>query len=124
MLRVDPVYEGGSSYIWGVLRDGAGVARGTSVVTALTFTLTKMSTGEVVNGWDGTDILNKAGGTLDVNGNFSLTLNDADHTRLDPEAADEWHVGIVKWVWGASDLVGFARVEYHVVPLPEVVTPP
>ena len=105
-LKVHPgtVPEGASLKIAGTLKDENGTTLGSAAVGALTLHLNNKATGAVVNGRNGASILNTAGGTLDVDGNFTLKLAPADMVILDPTLATEEREALITWTYnGGAD---------------------
>src|SRR5579875_268926 len=89
------VADSGTLVYRGVLQDASNppVPIGSGIVTALTLTVFDTATGAVVNGISGLNILNTGRGTLDVNGNLTITLggpgNSADTAMIRTADAQE-----------------------------------
>jgi len=81
-----PFAAGATLVYTGRLLDGNGNGIPASALDSLTLTLATTATGAVVNGVDHVNILNTGRGTVDDEGNLTITLGPAD-TVMDPAPA-------------------------------------
>jgi hypothetical protein len=94
----------------GTLLDDAGLPIPSAALTTLTLTLyaPEVSGTPIINGRNGTNILND--GVLGVvhasNGTLTLTLTPADGVLMDAGAELELHRALIQWTYGAGGSKG------------------
>lgn len=72
------VAAGGLMVYKGVIQDGDGNPLGSGVISGLALSITDDQTGAAVNAVSQISILNTGRGTLDANGNLTITLQSGD----------------------------------------------
>lgn len=106
----------------GVLVDETGEPVPAADLTAMTLTLYNDDrVKQVINGMLNSNILNDAyRGTVDANGNFTLTLYDADNSILNSERVRETHVALVRFTYSSGTKTGRQEIAFQVVNLDKV----
>ena len=83
------------------LVDGSGNPVGGNLLDSLTLTLKDKATGQVINGRDAQDVLNKAGVTLSNLGALVWDVTPLDNTIVHVGAKVEEHEAEFVWEWAA-----------------------
>ena len=128
-ILTDIVAEKSTCRITGVLVDEAGVALGSSQLTALTLTLYALiDTLPIINTNTDKNILNANQGTIDADGTFTLTLAPADNAIMSgvdsaevTGAINEWHRALIKWTWASGAKAGMYEIDFKVRNVSKVV---
>ena len=118
----EPKREGGTSYITGVLRDETGALVDGDDLTTLTLTLYDEATDTIINDQYQTDILNANGGSVDSEGNFTLTLLPEDMPIVTAGMRRELHIALIEWTYPA-DKAGWQDFAFIVTALHQPPAP-
>ena len=113
------------------VRDHDGQALGAAQLDSLTLTLFDEASGSVINGREGTDILNTNGGTLDAQGEGAWTGTPADAPIVGTPVPErslgkrtgrmvEDHIALFAWTWDSGAKQGRESVRLRVVDLDHV----
>jgi hypothetical protein len=89
-----------------LLKDELGVAIPSSSLNTLTLTLYNKKDLAIINSRNKQSILNTNGGTVDSSGNFTLTLTPSDMIVVRKVQAQEPHIALVEWTYGAGKAGG------------------
>lgn len=108
------VGEAATAILRGTIRDAAGTALPGSAIGALTLTLYELRTGSILNSRNAVSIKNANGGTIDSNGDLTLTLSPADNAMLTQAVAHETHVALIRWTYNGGADAGWAQVDFRV----------
>jgi hypothetical protein len=101
-LNVPVVPEKSTFRLSGKILDHAGAAIPSVSLTTFTLTLYDKETGGVINGRNGTNILNANGGAVDTSGNFTWDSDPADSPINDTTLRIEKHMALLQWTWVAG----------------------
>lgn len=116
----EAIPEQSSVSLSGTLLDFLGAVIGSAAMTAITLTLYDKATGGIINGKNGTNILNANSGGLDVAGNWTLILNPTETVLLDTLKPSEVHVALITWTYLAGGVTGRMEIEHTVNSLTKV----
>ena len=121
MIFANPAPEKSTVRLTAVIKDEAGVAIPAATLTTLTLTLYALdATLTILNGVNGTNILNADRGTVDASGNLVIALTPSDNAILDTSVTEELRVALVQWTWAAGAKAGRHEIEYRVANLAKV----
>src|SRR5262245_9276042 len=100
--------------IRGDLIDEAGDPLAPGNLTSLTLRLFDETTATILNGVNGTNILNADRGNVDGNGHFTLLLQPDDSPILNDRLLEEAHIAFVEWTFAAGQKRGGIEIEFFV----------
>ncbi len=97
-----------------VIRDADGVGIPAASLNSLKWWLINKATDAIINGRNGTGILNANGGTVDGNGNLALDLTVLDTAMIDGTRNTEVHVAEFEFVYNTGTKTGRHTVEHTI----------
>lgn len=114
-LRDYTIRSGETLYLTTQIYDVDNVGLGPADLDSLVLTLRDELTHGIINERDGQDVLNVNGGTLDVDGNFTLRLDPDDMGIVHTGLPREWHEAELTWVWtDGVEHTGSASIKFRV----------
>jgi hypothetical protein len=111
--------ESATAFFTGVLKDETTEIVPGGSLTTLTLTLYNKADRTIINSRNKHSILNVNGGSVDVNGVFTLTLAPADMTIVRTVKSQEVHVALLEWTYSSTKagkhLIEFTVINMHYV---------
>lgn len=89
-------------------------------LTTLTVTVYDLTTGNIVNGRNNQDVLNKKGVTVDAAGRLAWQLDPADTGLVSQTNLQEIRVALFTWTWGDPVKTGRYEVRFTIKNLNKV----
>ncbi len=119
-ILADVVPEKTTSLISGSLVDETGAALGSAQLATFTMTLYALTAGlPIINSRTDIDILNVGPGTIDVGGNWTITLEPADNA-IQSGIDSERHRLLLEWTYAAGAKAGKHEIDFSMRNLDKV----
>jgi hypothetical protein len=101
----------------GVLKDENGYLIAAVQLNSLTLSIVDTSSGAIVNSCSAVNILNTGRGTVDGEGNLTVTLGPADTALLNASDSQEYRSLIFDWTYAGGAKTGRHQVDFLIVAL-------
>lgn len=111
-----PFAAGASIGITGQLVDALGNGIPAAQLSALTLSVVDLLSGQIVNGLDQVNILNTGRGTVDAQGNVTITLGPADTLTTEaPGRAQVARALILDWSYASGTVASTGRAQANFI---------